>query len=297
MKGKATHGNLKRILLTAFIALGIGVSGLKAQCDYLGVTAGMQYTNFNTNFNKFTGKANVNFGITDEFRILHNLSAQVDLVYTKYSASRNYDDTANLYDRNLSYNYNTTEKYAYMGGQILVKYNIPIAGSPILPYDRPDQKLNTMFTVFLGGYMYNLASWSNNSYSGQITKKTYLNIDPTRPTDSLYTGAQLSDGQKAKWINPNNYGIVVGIGANFRLNLKTTFSVDIRYLKGFNNIDYGDTTWATYGHQGYKQTKPIATGGSFYKPVYTQSTVTTSAFTFNVALKYRIFGTEPTKRQ
>lgn len=236
MKGKTTLRITTTLVVLSFFLFTVRTA--KAQASFhLGGTVGPQYTTITSDYGTYNGIIGLQGGLSSELRFGANFSTQLDLVASLAGAERSYYDSLIAPGYYKTYTiYNTTDRLMYTQAHLLFKFNIPLTGERIIPYDLPNNN-PTSISIYAGPYFGYLLSANR---TGNVQTLTYdANNDKVMDvtSSSALTSAEL-DG-----IYKMDVGLTGGLGINFGLTDKTTLSVDVRASKGFSPIDLG-----YYGH-------------------------------------------------
>jgi hypothetical protein len=275
MKGRVTFNWVKKALLTAVASVGLFTTNSFAQQFHLGVTAGPQLTNLQSDLGKFKGLVGFNGGLAADWRVANMFALELDALYSQNGATKTYEQPVVGFDRVNYYTYKTTDKLTYLQFILLPKLIIPLGAKPIIPYDKPgDQK---MFLSFYAGPYFALRTGFKSS--GKVSGYTVMNSGDT--INKFEPIAYTSTTANANAVANNDFGLTAGAGINFNLNGgKTILGFDGRYSRSLATIDLG---------YYQKQTKGENASG---QPIVTKQTaqIFNTALAFNISLKFRLLG-------
>lgn len=275
MKGRVTFSWVKKALLTAVASVGLFTTNTYAQQFHIGVTAGPQLTNLQSDLGKFKGLVGFNGGAVADWRVSNMFGLELDALYSQYGATKTYEQPIVGADRVNFYTYKTTDKLSYLQFMLLPKLIIPLGSKPIIPYDKPgDQK---MFLAFYAGPYFALRT--GFSSSGKVGGYTLMNNGDT--VNKFEPIAYTSTSTDANRVANNDFGLTAGAGINFNLNGgKTILGFDGRYSRSLATIDLGYYQLQTKGEN--------ASGQAIVKKQSAQ--IFNTAMAFNISLKFRLAG-------
>jgi hypothetical protein len=281
MKGKNTSRFGKRLLVSAGLVF-FAFSVAKAQVSWhLGITAGPQYNMLTSNYGKYDGKISFNGGLANEVRFGPHFSVEVNSLISMLGGQRHYLDSLELYDgRNVMFNYNNSENFTYLQNMLLLHYNLVLDGPTILPYDFEGPP-KTWITVFAGP-SYNMLMSYDRGKGTTVYQKNSQGDTISQPVPYNHKPESAKMDKDSMWIQPDEIGLVVGAGINFRIGKTKTLGFEARYHKGMTSIDGG------YFGQYYIHPDLSAEQGFLYR----YANVFNSAVSLNVSYKIRILGSK-----
>jgi GH18 family chitinase len=279
MKAKGTNRFGKRLLFTAGLAL-FAFSTTQAQVSWhMGVTGGPQYNMMTSNYGSYDGKISFNGGLANEIRFGPHFSVEVDNVVSMLGGQRKYLDSLELSDgRKVMFSYNNSENLMYLQNILLLRYNLVLDGPTILPYDFEGPP-RTWISIFAGP-SYNMRIGYDRGLGTKTWQMTPQGDTLTDVTNYNHTPASIQRDIDSNYIQPDEIGLVVGAGINFRLGKKKTLGFEARYHKGMTSIDRG-----YFGQYYYSQ----QSGEGF---LYRYADIFNSAISLNVSYKIRILGSK-----
>jgi len=271
MKGRVTFNWVKKGLLLITLGIGLMPGEIFAQRGlYIGLTAGPQLTNLQSNVGKFKPTLGFNAGGSYDIRLGGIFAITEESMISTIGAKKEYTQAVISNDRTNYNSYKTTDKFTYLRNNLMLNFFIPLGGKPIIPYDKEGSKMSLNF--FIGPYF---ATAMNFSSSGTISTYTILNDGDTinKVSNVKYESDPFETILK---VSPFDIGIVTGAGINFNLGENAYLGFEGRYSRGLSSIDYGYYEVQKKNEDGTKVTKSYAN-------------VVPTAISLNVSLKYRIW--------
>lgn len=278
MKGKITGRFGKRLLVSAGVAL-FAFSAAEAQVSWhIGLTAGPQYTMMTSTRGNYDGKIGFNGGLANEVRFGPNFSVEVNNLFSLAGAQRNYKDSLLLYTgEQVMFNYNNSENFTFLQNSLLLRFNLVLDGPIILPYDFEGPPKTWL--TFFAGPTYSMVLNYDRSPTSTAWMRGAQGDTIAEPTPINNTQKSIDKDLDTAWIQPDEIGLIVGAGINFRIGKKNTLGFEARYHKGMTSMDGG-----YYGH--YYIGPSAATEGLEYE----YADIFNSAISFNISYKIRLIG-------
>jgi hypothetical protein len=281
MKGKVTSRIGRRLLFSAGLAL-FAFSSAHAQLSWhIGATAGPQYTMMSSSVGKYDGKIGANGGLANELRLGPNFSIEMDNLISMVGAQRHYNDSLSLYNgHTVMYNYNNSENFMFLDNMLLFHYNLVLDGPVILPYDFEGPP-HTWLTFFAGP-SYNMVLSYKRSTGSTAWQRGEAGDTIATPLPINSTNASMKADLDSGWIQPDEIGLVVGAGINFRIGHNNTLGIEARYHKGFTSMDGG--------YFGHYYINPVTSGTQGV--LYEYADIFTSAVSLNISYKIKLIGSK-----
>jgi hypothetical protein len=242
MKGKTTLRKWAGTLAAALMMMGATTANAQSGPSlYLGGMVVPQFTNFTSNYGKYSGSIGFQAGAAAELRFSPYFSAELDALVSLHSVYRaEHDSLMAVGYFTTNYYYNTTEHAMYVQVPLLAKLNIPLSGKRIIPYDLANNN-PTSISIFAGPYIGYLLSYSRSGKIREVT--TDANTGELISDSTLSASLTSSD---LNGIEKIDFGVTAGAGVNFGIGDKSTLSFEARFSKGFNPLDKGYFGYYTY---------------------------------------------------
>jgi hypothetical protein len=281
MKGKVTSRFGKRLLVSAGL-VAFAFSAAQAQISWhMGLTAGPQYSMMSSSIGSYDGKISFNGGLANEVRFGPMFSVEVDNLLSMSGGQRNYRDSLELPTTDyIMFNYNNSEDFMYLQNILLLRYNLVLDGPTILPYDFEGPPKTWL--TFFAGPSYNMLLSYDRSLGTTAWMKSRAGDTLSKPQPYNHKPEGIEKDIDTNWIQPDEIGLVVGAGINFRIGKKKTLGFEARYHKGMTSLDGG------YFGQYYRNSDPTAENPYLYR----YADIFNSAISLNISYKIRLIGSK-----